>query len=77
MQKNYRVPHTWNYFETQNGKGEDDGDISCVKITIHIEESKLYTKPCIKYVQYIVRWCMSVMGDKLDVIVESTRKRHV
>ena len=55
----------WNYFETRNGKGEDYGDRSCVKKSIHIEESKLSTKSCIQYAQSIVKWCISVMGGKL------------
>ena len=67
----------WNYFETRKGKGEDDQDRSCVKKTIHIEESKLSTKPRIQYAQYIARWCMLVTGGKSAMRVESARKIHV
>ena len=34
LHKTYNVQHIWKYFEVGNGKGENDGAISYIKIVL-------------------------------------------
>ena len=42
----YKVPHIWNYLETDHGKGEHDGAGACIKTSLQREEIK-FTGACL------------------------------
>ena len=72
------MPHIWNYFETENGKGEHDGVAACIKNALRRKEMEFTTISLIRYANTIVAWCSSVMGQgarrKED---QSAQKSHV
>ena len=39
----HKLPHIWNYFETEHGKGEHDGVGACIKIALCRKEMKFTT----------------------------------
>ena len=61
LHKRHKVPHIWNYFETENRKGEHDGAGACIKTALRRKEMKFTTILLIRDENTIVAWCSSVM----------------
>ena len=62
LHKRHKVPHIWNYFETEHGKGGHDGVGACIKTALHRKEMKFTTISLIQDAKTIITWCSSVLG---------------
>ena len=64
------VPHIWNFFEFNHGKGEHDGAGACVKRSLVKEQLKISREDLLD-AHSIIDWCSSTLsqGETLDLVV--------
>ena len=78
LHKRHKVPHIWNYFEIGHGKGEHDGEGTCIKTVLRRKEMKFTTISLIQDAKTIVAWGPSIMGQGAKTKEnQSYHKAHV